>query len=729
MRKIILFIFLFIAFSTVSGQSKKKIDSLMTCLKTAKNNKSKVDVYNKLSYEYSTNDFKKSTYYAEKALFLAKKIRYQAGIITSYLRKGLAFDANSQLDKCIEIYNNALKLSQNYHNDSLIVASYNYIATVLLYKGNFSKAYDYLFDIEKLTRNKFNFERGLMYFRFAHFYILLKNNKKAGDYIKKGKPLIIKYGDKRNKAWCYNNIGHFLNLMGDSKGALDNHYKSLKISKSINDLYGIALSYNSIGEVFLSLNKGGKFLDYFLKSLEIRKKLRDKYGIAYTNCYIGKYYLENNQIKKARKHLESSFNNFEDLQTPEMLKEVSEYLGETFYKLKKYPEAYTYIQKANKLNNQLLGARVAAKTARLEIENEIEKKEKTRKIEDQKRLAIEKSRRKNELLYRILLFILLGLISIVFIITFISLRFIRKKNQELMLHKVEIEEQNEELRQQNDEIETQFEYANQQADEIARQNNELSLYHEQLEELVKERTANLEEATQKAKESDDLKSSFLGNLSHEVRTPMNAILGFIELFQYSLSKEKKTEYMRIIRKNAQSLMALIDDMVDISKLQLKQLSISNKVFNLEELMLRLLKEYEDHKTDIGRNNIELIYKNHSENPNFKINSDPIRLYQVLSQLIGNALKFTEEGKVCFYYKQQLETIEFFIEDTGIGISEENKNIIFENFRQIDSTYKREYGGTGLGLAIVKGLINLFKGKIILDSYLGKGTKIKISIPL
>ncbi|MCK9203187.1 MAG: PAS domain S-box protein [Bacteroidales bacterium] len=245
---------------------------------------------------------------------------------------------------------------------------------------------------------------------------------------------------------------------------------------------------------------------------------------------------------------------------------------------------------------------------------------------------------------------------------------------------------------------------------------------------------NLIAAKEKAEESDKLKSAFLSNMSHEIRTPMNAILGFSTLLSDpGVSEEEKTEFVHIIRERGNDLLRIIDDIIDIAKIESGQIKIEIKECAINQLMTNLMVTLNEVKRKTAKSNIVLNCLPANTDRDFSILTDGNRLRQVMTNLIENALKFTHEGFVEFGYTlknmEDASYIEFFVRDSGIGIPHEMHEIIFERFRQVDDTNTRKYGGTGLGLTISKNLIKLLGGEIKLASEKNKGTTFHILLPL
>jgi signal transduction histidine kinase len=251
------------------------------------------------------------------------------------------------------------------------------------------------------------------------------------------------------------------------------------------------------------------------------------------------------------------------------------------------------------------------------------------------------------------------------------------------------------------------------------------------EELIKI-NKELLQAKQAAEENDRLKSVFLANMSHEIRTPMNAIIGFSGLLTRPMNEAKRKHYTDLIQERSFDLMRIIEDILDISKLEVGQLKLIDSEFKLFPLLHEIYDYYiiKEAKTD-GEGQIKIKYHISDDAKRLKIRLDKQRIKQVLTNLLDNAFKFTELGSVEFGCRLQNQTeLLFFVKDTGIGIPKEKQAIIFDRFRQAEDTIvTRKYGGTGLGLSIVQGIIHLMNGKIWVESEEGKGTTFYFTLPV
>ena len=238
----------------------------------------------------------------------------------------------------------------------------------------------------------------------------------------------------------------------------------------------------------------------------------------------------------------------------------------------------------------------------------------------------------------------------------------------------------------------------------------------------------LEDAKEKAEESDRLKSSFLANISHEVRTPLNVILGFTEMltYQQEIRPETAKEYSSIIKRNADGLLQTIGNLVDISKLETGQVNLHKRNVHVQQMLESLYSRFQTRLGDHDKKQLKLVLKA-PEDPVF-IRIDQERLEQIFSNLLDNSIKFTNHGQVGFGVTDIGEDwISFFVSDTGIGIEESMRRAIFERFRQASESTTRAYCGTGVGLSIVKRLVELMEGEMSLDSEVGKGTTIQFRL--
>lgn len=257
---------------------------------------------------------------------------------------------------------------------------------------------------------------------------------------------------------------------------------------------------------------------------------------------------------------------------------------------------------------------------------------------------------------------------------------------------------------------------------IEQQDKEIQRVHNEL--VIEKRE--LELAKEKAEESDRLKSAFLANMSHEIRTPLNSIIGFSDLLTDPFySPEHHAEFAVYVKENGNNLLSVISDIMDFSKIEAGEILIRKNELSVLKLVTDI---YHEFLFKTKEKEVELKLSLPDNKKEILIKSDGDRLRQILINLLVNAIKFTEKGYIEIGLKTENNWIEFYISDTGIGISPENHKHVFERFWQVDSSKTRKYGGNGLGLTISKSLVELLGGKIWMESEEGKGSVFYFNIP-
>jgi signal transduction histidine kinase len=273
-------------------------------------------------------------------------------------------------------------------------------------------------------------------------------------------------------------------------------------------------------------------------------------------------------------------------------------------------------------------------------------------------------------------------------------------------------------------------HPNQQNIEFDSLKHEYSALNEELIESLKciqKMNEALAFAKNKADESDRLKSAFLANILHEIGTPMNAIIGFSDLLMDTKVSEVRTEqFIQIINTSCRQLLSVIGDIIDISKIDAGQVSIDKELVNIHLLLKGIHTTF---KKQVYKKEIKLIYRAKTKFSKLETETNPYKVKQVLCNLLRNAIKFTQQGKVEFGFDVKGKLIEFYVKDTGIGIVPKNHAMIFDRFRQVECTIDRLYGGNGLGLSIAKALVEKLGGAIMVNSELEKGSTFTFTIPL
>jgi signal transduction histidine kinase len=250
---------------------------------------------------------------------------------------------------------------------------------------------------------------------------------------------------------------------------------------------------------------------------------------------------------------------------------------------------------------------------------------------------------------------------------------------------------------------------------------------DELEERVRERTAELVQANQRLEELDRLKSQFLATMSHELRTPLNSIIGFTGILQQGFAgpvNDEQKKQLGLVFGSARHLLSLINDLLDLSRIEAGKVDIEREPFNFVEVIDEVIQNL---TPMAGQKNIRLA----TDLPGqpMPMVGDRKRCFQVLLNLANNAVKFTDRGEVKITARTEGGQLRVVVADTGIGIKPEQIGMLFEAFRQLDGTAKRIYEGTGLGLHLCRRLLELMHGSIVAESEFGKGSRFTFSLPL
>ncbi|MBW1862994.1 MAG: response regulator, partial [Deltaproteobacteria bacterium] len=273
----------------------------------------------------------------------------------------------------------------------------------------------------------------------------------------------------------------------------------------------------------------------------------------------------------------------------------------------------------------------------------------------------------------------------------------------------ELEGKNQELQAQTEELQSQAEELQQQSEELQEQNVELEAQREQVEE------------------ANRLKSEFLSNMSHELRTPLNSVMALSRVLLMQAKdklSEEELNYLEIIQRNGQNLLSLINDILDLSKIEAGKMDVTPKLFSITSTIETIMERLEPVAEEKGIDMNQEIPDNLPQ-----IESDEARVHQILQNLMGNALKFTDQGSVTVSARSDTEKIYIRVADTGIGISAKDLSNIFQEFRQVDGTSARPYEGTGLGLAIAHKAAKMLGGDLTVQSALGKGSTFTLILPV
>jgi len=678
--------------------------------------------------------------YYQKALKLNQKYKCIPGQCYSLNAIGNSFIKIFQLDSAKHYYLKALNLGEEYHSNKNIAYTLNQLAIVENNIGNRNSSID-LYKRSLLISEKIKSLKGIARSKhgISDAFIKLHQNDKALEFAHEALKLYKKMDNPINIARCLKNIGVILERMKDYNTARKHFNRAVDINKQIQNQKEVAGCYLRIGNSFLDEKNYPKAKEYYFKSLTINSKIKNPKGVAsayinlglmylYTGEFekskdlllqsikinetinnfrgigtahnnIGAYYRKKNQFELAIEHLHKSLSIAKKTKHLTLILENEKNLYEIYQRINKYDKALEHHINYFKVYNNLYSAQAENRIGWIQMQNE-----RARQANELKILSKEKAIREEKLKKQILITsFLAALLLILILFAGIIYRLYCK-----------LKHTNSQLSIEND--------------ERKKVELELEKHQHSLESLVKIRTLELVKAKEKAEQSDQLKTSFLANMSHEIRTPMNAIIGFSKLLSMTDSKEKHQKYTSIIDENGKILLTLVNDIIDISMIESKQLKIKKTSFEIYPLFKELQSIFKEQAIEDGKNDVQIILEFPNILKDICIFSDYVRIKQILINLLRNALKFTKIGSITFGVESINNNLQFYVKDTGIGIPYQEQKHIYDRFRQA-SNNSIEHGGTGLGLTITKSLVHLLSGDICFESEPNKGTKFYVEFPI
>jgi len=633
--------------------------------------------------------------YADTALRIAKTLGDEALIAKALLSFGQACYSTGKYGEAISCGKKALDFFVSRDDTANQVIAYNFIGACYLRQSKYETAIEFIdktIQLSKILKDSIRIASGYNNLGIVHFN--LERYREAEDYFRLSLDYYRNTQNLRHIARTQGNLGLSYLKQNNIDEAIQWFDKSLKIRIDLKDTLMLASIYDNIGNAHENLGNLDKSEEYYKLSNKYFKQLQSSHGIALSKIALARVKLQKGELSSAFKNVSEgqriALQNQETDLVMQSFKILSEYYQKTGNVRESKSALEEYIKYLEKSFNEKTTSRIAELRVQLEAaQNEQSNQALKAKLEVQHLQAAQSNRVKTILTFSaILLSILLGF-TILFIFK------LRNKNKE-----------------------------------IKRINYQLLHFNDELEMLVKERTKDLSEALEKVKELEKVKSAFLSNISHEIRTPLNGILGFTQyLLSSSVSEEDKEHYGRLVQKLGNKLLRIVEDILELSKVETNQLEIHYTNFNINELLGDLYQSYSSNEDFLSKNlNFRFIKSLPDSQAVFNI--DVYRVKKIMSHLIENAIKFTNIGSVEFgYYADSPSMLSFFVKDTGIGIPKKAQKLVFERFyKHIAEDQFTLYEGTGVGLAIARGFALAMGGRIEVESVPNHGSTFYFHVP-
>jgi signal transduction histidine kinase/tetratricopeptide (TPR) repeat protein len=508
----------------------------------------------------------------------------------------------------------------------------------------------------------------------------LDDINKAALYYKEALDINRELKNDTNIAGLYQDLGIIYYRNNQFDEAINYYEKSISIFESLKDTEGIATTFSNIGLIHLEQKDFESAFNSFNQSKRYFESAGHKIGTMWATHNMGIAKFQQKDFVISSKYFNRSLESAKEMKSAEGIMSNYKALSDLYTATADYKKALELYTSYTELRDSTHSAASKDKIAELETLYNLETHE--------KKLAESVAELKHVKAQKFGILVLLCILLVAAVVIYFAYRQKKAAEKKLASHKSDLE---------NIIIEKTLELDNQ----------------------ITERKI--------AEESDKLKSAFLANMSHELRTPMNAIIAFSHfLHEPELPLCKRDEYLEHITTAGETLLRLIDDIIDIAKLETNQIKISISPANISRLLREIYRVFYELKL---KNNYPIdFHVSMDREYDYIINTDVLRLRQILNNLLGNAFKYTPKGEIEFGFKNAGQYLEFFVRDTGIGIAKEKHSKIFERFSQIENNLERKFGGTGLGLAISKNLVELLGGEIRVESTPGKGSTFFATIP-
>ncbi len=652
--------------------------------------------------------------YALEAYKLAQSKEYLSGMASAADNLGLLMLDKYDYENAMKYFVESLSIWNTLNDEKGIATSKNHIGRVFFLQEDMNSALKNL-DEALQIRNKITDFNGAAetHENLGYVYLFKKTYGKAREHFGQAMELRIEMEQLPEAASLASDMGKIASEMGDSDSALAYYNQSLDLNSTMQDIPNISRDYNNIALVYWNQAKTNTFdkeelleeaLDANESAFKIRQRLGDKLSLAETHQNFGSIYTAMGNKKLAVEHLSMSAELLRDVGAEPGTQDIYRNISIAYQDLGDFKNAYKF-QLAYANNKEVIFNKEKS-TALLELTTKYDSQFAAEK-QKQKISDLEKEQAfSSKISYFLMALVGLGLLLMG--VLYNSYRLKKKDNHLLMVKNEEIERQKTEIDAKNKELNGK--------------NDSLDVLNQKLVKEMADRES--------IEQSSFARERFLATMSHEMRTPMNIIIGLTHLLLSENPREDQQEHLRTLQFSANNLVVFINDVLDFSKIEAGKLTLESREFDPKEILKEINRRFELPSND---KNLALKCSFDKKIPEVLL-GDPARMNQILTNLVSNAIKFTNNGKVDVDIRlEELNKneaiIKLVVEDTGKGI---DSTKLEEMFRKFSSTSNEDlfegYASSGLGLAITKRLVDLQNGKIEVDSVPERGTIFTVHLP-
>jgi signal transduction histidine kinase/CheY-like chemotaxis protein len=597
---------------------------------------------------------------------LAEEIGDKKLLLKSLGNTSQVFKLKGEFEKALEYNLRTLKISEEIQDQSGIAMSLTNIGDNYIKKG------DLVQGLEHLNRAKKIFEAleqkymaVIIQSKLANIYLQQGNSEEALKLLRLNVAYFEETGNEKLRAGELSNMGGIYSSQGNNKKAIETLEQALAYFNSINSMQYIAAISQNLAPIYVEEGDLELALKYATKSLNLYQKIKNANGIAIANNSIAIILSNQGEHPQAISYGNEALTFFQAVKDMRGISQTSENLINSYKATGNYKKAFEMNKLYYQMRDSLASKENQKAIIQMQVQADYDKQKAIDDIENEKEVAIEIQ--KTDTLQKISIAIGSGLL----LISFLSLIIFNRLK---------------ETRQQK---------------------------------------AVIEEQKKKVEQSEKYKEQFLANMSHEIRTPMHAISGMTKILKRNDHPPTQDVYLNAMQTSTENLVVILNDVLDLSKIEAGKLEVEQIPMNPESVIVNVVQLLKFKAEEKG---LVLSYDIADNVPDF-VMGDSTRLNQILLNLAGNAIKFTEKGKVDISLTTESEELRFSVKDTGIGVAQEKLEHIFEAFEQAKGSTSRFYGGTGLGLSISKQLVELQQGKIWAESTQGQGSTFYVTLPL